>query len=133
MQDDIVEDQEGQLSPNLEARLYRVDGHPHPQRRIELRISPWVSEKEVRQAYLRKQEQVLGGGRHRLPEPRTLGVGRFVREQERLNGYRRPKWRVLLEQWNKRHPEDLFKKGSDLCTYFGRADKAVKELNFGLP
>lgn len=113
--------------------MYKVDRYPSPQWRIELRISSWASAKEVSQAYKRTQEQVLGEGRNRLPNPKTLKVGRFVREQEMLNGYKRPKWGDLFEQWNKEHPEDRVKSHNNLCTYFERADSVVKGLNFDWP
>jgi hypothetical protein len=133
MQNNIVEVQKRLPPPNLKAKLYKVDKYPSTQWRIELSISPWASAKEVSQAYKRKQEQVLGEGRNRLPDPKTLEVGRFVREQERLHGNKRPKWSDLFELWNKEHPEDQCKSHNNLCTYFLRADAAVKGLNFDWP
>jgi hypothetical protein len=109
MRDNIVEVKKRLPPPNLRAKLYKVDRYPSPQLRIELSISPRASEKEVKQAYMRMQKQVLGEGRNELPAPKTLEVGRFVGEQEMLNGNKRPKWPDLFKLWNKEQPEYPFK------------------------
>lgn len=110
-----------------------------PRWQIELNVSPWVSAEEVARAYRRMQEQVLEG-RYRLPEAQTFKVARFVWEQERRNGYKRPSWPTLCERWNswnkergKDHKErgkDLFEDYRNFRMYFKRAEEAVKELNF---
>ncbi len=85
---------------------------------------------EVSRAYKRMQAQVIEGNRNRLPDSKTLEVASFVWNQERLNGYKRPKWRVLCERWNKEHSDHQFASWRHFRTSFERADKAVKELNF---
>ena len=69
-----------------------------------------------------------------LPKTSTpLEVAHFVWERERINGYKRPPWRILLEQWNKEHPGGRFETYNNFSTYFARGVKAVKELNFRWP
>lgn len=117
----------------VDARLkLKESRYASPQWRIGLDISPWVSAEEVSRAYKRIQDQVIEG-RKRLPDPKTLEVTRFVWEQERLNGYKKPPWRILFERWNKKHEEDpkaQFETYNNLCMYFTRGEKAVKEFNF---
>ena len=104
----------------------------NPQWRIQLTIPPWLPEKEVLRAYRRMRRQILGDTA--LPKTTTpLEVARFVWERERLNGYRRPFWPALLEQWNEEHPGARFKTYNNFRTYFMRGDKAVKVLNFSWP
>jgi hypothetical protein len=114
----------------LEANLYKGRGYPGSRWQIELNISPWVFAEEVSRAYKRMQAQVIEGNRNRLPDSKTLEVASFVWNQERLNGYKRPKWRVLCERWNKEHSDHQFASWRHFRTSFERADKAVKELNF---
>jgi len=103
-----------------------------PQWRVRLTIPPWLSEKEVLQAYRLMRGQLPRGTG--LPKTTTpLEVARFVWERERLNGYRRPFWSALLEQWNEEHPGARFKTYNNFRTYFMRGDKAVKGLNFSWP
>lgn len=100
-----------------------------PQWRIQLTIPPWLTEKEVLQAYRQVRGQVLGG--RELPKTTTpLKVARFVWEQERSNGYKRPPWPVLLKQWNEEHPGARFKTYNHFRMYFTRGAKVVKEANF---
>jgi hypothetical protein len=78
------------------------------------------------------QRRILEG-RNRLPEPKAFDIARFVWEQERLNGYHRPKWRVLLERWNAEHLEDRFENYRHFREYCRRGVKAIIELNFKGP
>ncbi len=104
----------------------------NPQWRIQLTIPPWLSEKEVLRAYRRMRRQIPKGAQ--LPKTTTpLEVAHFVWERERMNGYKRPPWRVLLEQWNEEHPGARFETYNNFSTYFARGAKAVKELNFSWP
>jgi len=93
---------------------------------------PWLPAEEVSRAYRLMQRQILGG-RNRLPEPKAFEIARFVWEQERLTGYHRAKWRILLEQWNEEHPEDRFEDYRHFREYCMRGVKAVIALNFSWP
>jgi hypothetical protein len=75
----------------IEARWETKQGtYSSPQWRVRLTIPPWLPEKEVLRAYRLLRRQIPGG--KKLPKtPTTLEVFRFVSEQERLNGYNRPK------------------------------------------
>ncbi len=104
----------------------------NPQWRIRLTIPPWLPEKEVLQAYRRMWGMILEGTG--LPKTSTpLEVARFVWERERLNGYERPPWTTLFEQWNEEYPGARFETYNNFRTYFTRGDKRVKELNFSWP
>src|SRR5918997_2166383 len=85
----------------LDARWDTKGGGPYlnPQWRVRLTVPAWLPAEEVERAYRRMQRQILPG-KNRGPDPKTLEVARFVWEQERLNGYRRPSWDVLLGRWN---------------------------------
>lgn len=104
----------------------------NPQWRIRLTIPPWLPEKEVLKAYRQMRGQVLEGTK--LPKTTTpLEVARFVREQDRLNGYKRRSWKSLHEQWKEEHPGATLPTYNNFCTYFRRGDKAIKKLNFSWP
>ncbi len=106
--------------------------YQNPQWRIQLTIPPWLSEKEILQAYRQIRRQIPGEGK--LPKkPTTLEVARFVWEQERQEGYKRRRWDSLREQWNEEHPGYRFETYNEFRKYFARGAKAVKELNFSWP
>jgi hypothetical protein len=103
-----------------------------PQRRIRLRIPPWLPEEEALQAFrLLRRERPKG---MKLPkEARTLEVARFVYERKR-DGYREPPpWKAWFERWNEENPGHRFKTPNHFSTYFSRADARVRGLNFRTP
>jgi len=103
-----------------------------PQWRAQLTIPPWLSEKEVLQAY-RLMRRKLPRGRKLPDKPLTLEVARFVWEQERQGGYKKRSWNSLREQWNEEHPGHRFKTYNQFQKYFKRGADVVKELNFRWP
>jgi hypothetical protein len=104
----------------------------NPQWRVRLTVPPWLPADEVEKAYRRMQRRILPG-KNRGPDPKTLEVARFVWEQERLNGYRRPPWEALLQKWNEEHPGARFRTYNNFRTYAMRGVEAVVRLNFGWP
>jgi hypothetical protein len=120
----------------VDARLIAEgDESPGRQLRVELSVSPWVPAEEVARAYRRMQRHVLGD-RNRLPSAKTLEVARFVWEQEMTSRDRKPKWRDLLERWNKEDREKdqkdqrgQFRDYRHFRTYFERGAGAVRETN----
>ena len=104
-----------------------------PQRRIRLRIPPWLPEEEALQAFrLLRRERPKG---LMLPkEARTLEVARFVYERKRIDGYREPPpWKAWFERWNEENPGHRFKAPSDFRMYFLRGDTRVRGLNLQSP
>jgi hypothetical protein len=90
---------------------------------ITLTIEPWVSANTVLRAYRDVQRQVLGRDNRPLSR-RNLAVFRFVNDRldERGNT---PPLRLLLDEWNRNHPEwryaDVRNFGRDL----GRAERGL--------
>jgi hypothetical protein len=64
--------------------------------------------------------------------PRALEVYQFVREQERLHEDR-PTWPILVDLWNRRHPDKRFETYNNLRQYFMRGAKAVEAPGFTPP
>ncbi len=117
----------------IEAKWETKQGkYAPPQWRIRLTIPPWLPEREVLRAYRLLRRQIPGG--KKLPKTdTTLEVFRFVSEQERQNGYNRPKWDILKERWNEEHPGHPFKTYNQFQKYFTRGKEAVRDLNFSWP
>jgi hypothetical protein len=111
---------------------HKGGGYLNPQLRIRFTIPPWLSEMEVLRAYRLMRGQLPRGTS--LPKtPTPLEVARFVWERERQNGYERPPWPKLLEQWNEKHPGKRFENYRDFRKYCMRGAKAMTDLNFGWP
>jgi hypothetical protein len=64
--------------------------------------------------------------------PRALEVYQFVREQERLREDR-PTWPLLLELWNRWHPDKRFETYNNFRQYFMRGARAVEAPRFKPP
>jgi hypothetical protein len=119
----------------IDARWEEKHGSTYlsPQWRIQLTIPPWLSEKEVLQAFrtLRRQRPK---GRQMPKTAKPLEVARFVWERERHDGYREPApWTAWLKQWNKKHSGHRIETASNFRTYFIRGAAAVTHLNFDWP
>lgn len=123
-----------QIRP-MEARweMTLLSKHVSPQWRMHLKIPPWLPEEEMLQAVrtLRRQRPA---GRQMPKTEKPLEVARFVRERERLDGFREPfPWTALLQRWNDEHPGHRIKTASHFRTYFLRGDAVVRHLNFDMP
>ncbi len=98
-------------------------------RRVELSISPWVSDKDVVRAYRRAQRTAIEK-RNKWPNPRTRDVVRFVLQRKRPNGYEKPSWPTLRDEWNREHPDDRFEDYRHMRGSFERGCRWIEEANF---
>ncbi len=104
---------------------------------LVLEIDVWVPPEEVARAYRTVRSQILDeeGGR---TDEGTLEVARFVWNEERKNGGKRPSWALLLERWKRDHPDETrFRSYSNFRQYFIRGRNAAiplyKNVLFPLP
>jgi len=92
---------------------------------IELKIEAWVPAEDVRSIYHHVQRDLLAKESYPKVQPRTFRVTQFVWEEELRCG-KRPSWRVLLERWKERNPDDDgFKDWRAFRTCFKRGKKAT--------
>jgi len=98
-------------------------------RRVELSIAPWVSDQDVVRAYRRAQRASIDK-RNKWPKPKTREVVRFVLRRRRPNGYKKPSWPVLHDEWNREHPDDRFEDYRHLRGSFERGWRWIEETNF---
>ena len=63
----------------------------------------------------------------------AVEAARFLWEQERKNGYERPKWSELLERWNAKYPEAAFENYNNFRTVCMRGVRAILKLNLSSP
>ncbi len=118
----------------LDARWEQKSGSDHlaPQWRIRLTVPPWLPAEEVSRAYRLMQDRILEG-KIRLPETKTLEAARFVWEQQKLHGYRKPPWTLLWERWNTEHPTSRFETYNNFRQYCVRGAAAVVKPNYRTP
>lgn len=77
-------------------------GYGHTSCRVTLDVEPWVSADTVLRAYRDVQRRVLPGDNRPVGD-RSLGLARFVAEQERDGDL--PTWREMRTRWNEARPE----------------------------
>lgn len=116
----------------MKARVTTGRGEASSIRRVELDVSPWVSESDVSRAYKRAQSEVSKKQRSRRPSSTTCEVVIFVLERKRVNSHKKISWTALCEEWNSEHPDRRFKDYRHLRTYFERGRKWIKDSNFSL-
>lgn len=91
---------------------------------ITLTLQPWLSEESIVQAYREGQRRLLGDRKKPWVSPRNLRIFRFVEERTDSTTGRRPKWRVLMQEWNNTcDPEDHVKEYRHFAEYYKRAER----------
>jgi hypothetical protein len=122
-----------------------VAAHKYNRTTIKLEVESWVPSELVRKAYSQLQRELHGDRNNRRPSSRNMEVFRFVLDQskikivsakEYLARLEHPKWRQMLESWNKQFSEDDPWRYPDLRNFrrgFDRGQRAVIGTKWGLP
>ena len=113
----------------IEVRIASRRGSTLDMRRVELSIAPWVSDEDVVRAYRRAQRTAIEK-RNKWPSSKTREVVRFVLGRRRPNGYAKPSWPTLRDEWNRERPNDRFEDYRHLRGSFERGWKWIEETNF---
>jgi hypothetical protein len=91
---------------------------------ITMSAAPWVSAETIKKNYQKVQSQVLVKGNHAL-SLRSIAVLRFVERNIRERG-ELPRWRELLDHWNREHPDWKYQDYRNLrYTYYRTLDTVV--------
>jgi hypothetical protein len=101
------------MRPVIEAgwTIRQSRSHPHADARITFSIDATLSPDEVASHYAKVRDELLGGTRIRLAEPRTLEVFRFVSSRRLQNPT--VTWRELVQEWDQECPENWRFEGNE--------------------
>lgn len=99
---------------------------------VTLTVTPWVSERTLRQAYRDIQSRILGTTNNRQLGTKRLRLLRFVTEQigsaDPSRGDRRQLGRRFVEQWDEENPHWTYGKYRKPTSVFWRDYDQVKHL-----
>lgn len=122
-----------------------VPAHKYNRTTIKLEVESWVPSEIVRKAYSQLQSELHGYRNNRRPSSRNVEVFRFVLDQSEINVLDKkeylarlelPRWRQMLEDWNKQFSEDDPRRYGDVRNFrrdFDRGQRAVIGTEWGLP